>query len=1208
MSVPASRVLSLAVQRGLLDPRLLDERKAARLLLGESLSDTQWEFILRALIEDGNLMPGDVARLRGPVENQDLVDTGEVVLTPEPPAQSPASHTAEQILNPAQITHAPARTQAIPDPAAGLSPTLLGLEARVREEASAAQETLPMPGWARYELIRLMGSGGMGKVYAAKDRQLDRLVAIKFLHFESPKLLERFQQEARSQARLDHPSVCRVYEVGEVEGRPYIAMQLIDGPSIDALEHEMTLEQKAKAIGDVALALHEAHRLGIIHRDVKPSNILVERRDGAFHPIIMDFGLAHETEAPRLTQTGMIMGTPAYMPPEMVRADKGRLDRRADVYSLGATFYELVTGQTPFEGTKVMDVLMRTLEEEAKPPRSLNPALPLELDLIIMKCLEKELARRYDSARALAEDLQRFLDGEGILATKTTLAQRAKRFVRRNKAAAAVGGIGALALLVLLGFWAWATHRSRLALATAQAFGQEVQALEGSLRTEALLPLHDTSPARRQNRTRMHRIETQMAELGIATYGPGHYALGRGYLSLGDPATARLHLDQAWSSGYRNPDVALALGDAYLRLYQRAKEETRAMSNAALREARLKALDPELRGPALNFLSLARASTGQTLQPGHTPEMLQAYLALLDEHYDEALRRARGAQGALPGHFEAFELEGKILMDRAQLRLTVGNAEAGLTDIEAAGKAYATGLEIARSAATLFEAEASRQALLMLKLTQEGQPIDEQFAQAMAAADRALLADPTSVSAQMVKMQCMIRMSEKMLDHRADPRPLLLDAVDAGKKALEGGSDDGRAHQMLGVVFDLLGNYSVQARKDPMLYFNASVDHLRQALKLRPGMLTIYNTLGNTLGDRAHHLTDTGRSGREDSEESIRLFEQAITINPKYVGAHQNLASTHYDMAIEDRSRGVDPGSHIQKAKQAIQQALLINPSMSFAFNTLSILLLLEGEDAHGMGKDPSAPLKAAMEAQAKLKILNKDFPPGLYNEGLAHRELASYLFDIGLDPTEEFRHGQEAFSATLKASPDYANAWLARGVASTLMARHHLYQNRAADAALAAARSDLDHARKLTPDHPDLAEAEADWNLTKAFALRKRGGLEPFLLAAEEALRQGLRLNPKNADLHRMAGLVAWSRACAARSAQQSIEAPFQAGLRAVKTSTELNARTPATALVHALLLRLARDSRPAGEAELRQTLARNPFLKREAAYLDSLAEAVGP
>jgi len=289
-------------------------------------------------------------------------------------------------------------------------------EAAVGEPLTRVFEN-PVPDWDRYTIIDYLGEGAMGLVYRALDPSLRRHVAIKFIASDDPDQKSRFQREARAHAQIEHDHVCRVYEVGEVGGRAYIAMQLIDGRSLQDLASDLTLDQRVVVMEQVAEAVQAAHSMGVIHRDIKPGNIMVENRDGGvLHAYVLDFGIAREVGSPGMTLTGMVVGTPAYMAPEQVQGDPGLIDRRVDVYGIGATLYDLIAGEAPFSGTTRIETLMQVVSEEPRPLRQLDGRVPADLETIVSTCLEKDPQRRYASARALAEDLQHYLDGEPIAA------------------------------------------------------------------------------------------------------------------------------------------------------------------------------------------------------------------------------------------------------------------------------------------------------------------------------------------------------------------------------------------------------------------------------------------------------------------------------------------------------------------------------------------------------------------------------------------------------------------------------------------------------------------------------------------------------------------------------------------------------------------------------------------------------------------------
>ncbi|MBI3268296.1 MAG: protein kinase [Planctomycetes bacterium] len=266
----------------------------------------------------------------------------------------------------------------------------------------------------RYRLVRQIGRGGFGVVWLARDEDLQRPVALKFLTDARPADVERFRREARFAARLADPAFVQVYELGEAGGRPFIAMQFVDGASL--AEVRLGRAEALRVIATVARALGQAHAGGIVHRDLKPQNLLVDKEGRAY---VTDFGIARDlraTEGMTLTADGAVVGTPSYLPPEQARGDARAVDGRSDVYSLGATLYFLLTGRPPVQGENLLEVLHAVVHAEPPPPRTLDPSISVELEAIVLKCLRKRPADRYDGMPALAEDLERVLAGQPVAA------------------------------------------------------------------------------------------------------------------------------------------------------------------------------------------------------------------------------------------------------------------------------------------------------------------------------------------------------------------------------------------------------------------------------------------------------------------------------------------------------------------------------------------------------------------------------------------------------------------------------------------------------------------------------------------------------------------------------------------------------------------------------------------------------------------------
>ncbi len=261
--------------------------------------------------------------------------------------------------------------------------------------------------------------------------------------------VKRFYTEAEAAANLDHPGIVPIFEVGQHEGQHYFSMGFVEGQSLSQrlAGGPLPPREAAELMAKVAGAIEYAHRRGVIHRDLKPGNILLDR-DG--NPRVTDFGLAKKLEADSgLTGSGQIMGTPSYMPPEQAGGNRGDVGPASDVYALGATLYALLTGRPPFQAATAMDTVLQVIGEEPVPPRRLNASIPGDLETICLKCLEKDASRRYATAQALADDLRRWLGGEPIMARPAGPLERMAKWSRRNPAAAA--WLAAIPLLIFLG-------------------------------------------------------------------------------------------------------------------------------------------------------------------------------------------------------------------------------------------------------------------------------------------------------------------------------------------------------------------------------------------------------------------------------------------------------------------------------------------------------------------------------------------------------------------------------------------------------------------------------------------------------------------------------------------------------------------------------------------------------------------------------------
>jgi WD40 repeat protein/tRNA A-37 threonylcarbamoyl transferase component Bud32 len=322
--------------------------------------------------------------------------------------------------------------------------------------ARAGAPAEPARSFGDYEIIGEIARGGMGVVYKARQVSLNRLVALKMIRSQalaSEGEVQRFLDEAEIAAGLDHPNLVPIYEVGEHEGQHFFSMKLVEGGSLAGFRGAAPADRDyqrrvARIVAAVAHAVHHAHQRGLLHRDLKPGNVLL---DNEGTPHVTDFGLAKRVGGDSgVTQSGAVVGTPSYMAPEQAMATRA-LTTAADVYGLGAVLYDLLTGRPPFLGASPLDTLQQVLHTEPVPPRVHDRAIDRDLETVCLKCLRKDRAGRYPSAEALAEDLERWLGGEPVRARSVGRAERLVKWARRRPAAAALVAVVAVALVALLG-------------------------------------------------------------------------------------------------------------------------------------------------------------------------------------------------------------------------------------------------------------------------------------------------------------------------------------------------------------------------------------------------------------------------------------------------------------------------------------------------------------------------------------------------------------------------------------------------------------------------------------------------------------------------------------------------------------------------------------------------------------------------------------
>jgi len=883
----------------------------------------------------------------------------------------------------------------------------------------------------RVALKGLLGRGGMGKVHRAWDARLERPVAVKFLRADDAHETERLLLEARLQARVQHRHVVQVLEVGTLAGRPCIVLQLVEGPSLAQLAPELDLPTKVLLLRQAAEGLHAAHRQGLIHRDVKPGNVLVERPPEGGPPtaFVGDFGLARDDEG-GLTRTGVPAGTVDFMSPEQLLG-QAPLDHRADVYALGATLYAVLAGRPPFRlptsGDDPSSALQRILQE---PPPPLPHGTPRDLARVVARALEKAPNDRYQSAQELADDLDRFQRGEPVLARAAPLGERALRWSRRNPIAARAVGLAALAVIAGGGVATWATQRSAQAVLDAGRWAADAEALDLRMTLEKLLPVHDLRPAQAELRAALARARSGEARRAS---GPAAFLEGRAHQLLGENDAALEALGRAWDGGYRLPEVAYALAVAEAERLRQERTRIGGIDDPALAAAALREAERRWRDPALSRLA-AQPGRGDVL--GRPAKVL---VASLEDRPREAGDLAHAIAAEAPGRVDALELGLAARLAEVVAALNHGDRAEAVRLTEAARLEGEAALETARSSITL------RVTLGRLLALAQRSKLDEASIRAdLARADQldaeALRLDPSSVPA--------LRLAAGGLTERATTpqrpgRPFVdvLDrAVELASRATSLAPESYDAWDQAARAAAAAAHYVDFTGKDVGRYLEQGLAAVRRLRALTPGPASS-GTEVTLLVVKCRVSHERGAPAAADVERGLALAEQVIAggRQPAFGKTAKigMLSARAFDAALS----GADPYPDLRAALELIRQGKAATDSSAAAIDLLidwSRLSLPEGREPpveegrpEGSGIIQASPRANYRGLLAELRAFRGVFAlqqgdrargDPLYREGVAGvRQLLSSPLDAIV--RRELARLAEARAWATRSGPDAAEA-----------------------------------------------------------------------------------------------------------------------------------------------------------------------------------------
>jgi serine/threonine-protein kinase len=865
----------------------------------------------------------------------------------------------------------------------------------------------------RYRLDGLWGSGGSGTVYRAWDHDLGRTVALKFLRDDRAQQRDRLLREARAQARVDHPHICHIFDVSEEGERLYIAMQWVDGERLDVIAPKLTLEKKIGVMRDVADGVQAAHAQGVIHRDLKPANILVERReDGTLHPYVLDFGLARASDEPGMTATGDVVGTPQYLSPE--QAWGMAVDRRSDVYSLGATLYELVSGKPPFCGPTAADVIMQVISRPPMPLRRAIPSIPRDLSVIVATCLEKEPERRYDSARALRDDLDCWLKGEPITARPPGILYRLYSVIRRHRAIAAAVLAATVVTGAVSGYRIVALQRERQEREATEQLEDRVRYIENLVAYDRSLPLHDARPMRARATRELAHLSATAPSLARDSPMPLAYAEGRASLALGDSSRARQLLERAWAGGLRTPTVAYYLASALTDTYAHELAAADRIEQQPLRQARLAELHRRYRSTAFSILHVAAASVE------HPAELISARSAFFEGDDAKTIALTNDVVRRFPWSSEARLLAGEAHLRIARAMRLAGKAEEGRKAFDEARRAFEEAAIPSPSDARL-QYSLCVVAVDRLQLSADlGWDHEAPFAVARTACERALVVDPDAAPTWVALSTAWALL--------ASERRRLGD---------EGTLEYARAHQAAAHALRIAPNDANALLQSGLTYWRMGVGSARPA---------------------------------------IELMRRAVAADPRSPVALHSLGRGLLLLSDEQAMRGEDPRATLQEAVSCYRRIIAINPSYAAAYNNLAIALNHLGEHTALLGGDAEHYYREAIDVLEKALRHSDSIADLWMNEGVARFRIGELRVTAHADPGDELLLAIRELDRGVQLNPTYWESynWRAR---ARLLEADRARDATARERALAAADADLVIADRLQKGNGVMSVTRSEWH-----------------------------------------------------------------------------------------------------------------------------------
>lgn len=1125
MSPADLQILLLAQARALISPAMVE-----RLVTAAAASGTP---AAELLVSEGGLHPDVVMDLRRTLE-----------------ANAVAPITA--VASPHSLTHFQASVHTRHS-----DPAITGSENQdprpPTAPSPAASSPPPLPTAAKlgkYEILGELGRGGMGIVHRAYDPELRREVALKTLLSDGkvdPEAVQRFLREARMVAALEHPGIVPIHEVGEIDGVPYFAMVYVKGLALHQTLKTgacLGMRERARLVHDVADAVAHAHARGVIHRDLKPSNILIDAA-GKVH--VLDFGLARRvSEHSRLTTTGQLLGTPDYMSPEQIDGDTEHMGPPTDVYALGAILYEVLTGRTPFASPSVKEVFAKSIFQDPRPPRELDPVIPTDLETICLKALAKEPAGRYPTAREFADDLGRFLAGESIAGRRESHSHRVARWARQHR-----GWVGVVLGLVTLAAIAvgWGMRAQRGA-------GRESAAAQAKVRTildrigQAVDRLEDhvfrveLSPAARRVLAEqpLELLDGLIAE--DPDFGAAYSYRGKVKLLL-DPrgvAAAEADYDEGcarspeqaavwalrgmyaldrYAASRGIPDVSMGTsGVEFGPVTAESADETRWRAQGLADLARLDQITPDSPGCDEATARMGRAQAALYRGGPEDLQMVEDLLTAVDhprawrmrgiacylqKRFDDSAQALRRTLTAWPLDGFAWNARGLALLGVAHQRASRGE-DPRSTCTDAIAELTET-LQSNPGHSVAYNLRGDFHALLGSAEMARGLDARASFERALADLGAALQGLPDCTSIYSSRGATCILLGEAEASRGLDPQASYQKALADFNEALRRAPESAPLYGSRGSAHLQLGHAEAARGVDPRESYRRAIADCDAALRRRPESTSALLTRGIAAMDFGTAEARRGQDPRDWYAKSLADLDAVLQNDPNNAEAFNSRGNAHACLGKVEAEQGRDPLPSYRRALADYSEALRHNPTSSMIHNNRGNAHARLGKTLAAGGLDPREAFALALSDYGEALRLRPDDADVCGNRATLYTDLGDAEGARGSDPREWYGKALADFGEALRRNPELVAAYRNRGVATLKLGEAQAARGLEAQESYGKAIADFGEALRRDPGDANAYNSRGNAHVALADLTRARGqdaraGYERGLSDFTEALR----------------------------------------------------------------------------------------------------------